>query len=136
MTMEERTATATIGQDLYRTEMKIGNHLLIADEPASVGGKDLGPRPGDYILMSLASCTAITLRMYANRKNFDVQQIRVGVSGGDTTDKTVLKTNIEIIGSLTDDQRARMMQIAKLCPTHKMLTRPIEIETLLSIEKS
>ena len=102
----------------------------MADEPVEVGGKNLGPRPGDFMRMSLASCTAITLRMYANRKGFDVQQIRVSVSNGPTTDSTKLITEIEITGNISEEQRARMMQIAKLCPVHKMLTRPIEIETL------
>jgi putative redox protein len=126
-------ATATIGSDLYRTELQARSHVLVADEPHHVGGKDLGPQPGDFIRMGLASCTAITLRMYANRKNFDVQKIRVSVSNGPMTDKTSFQTDIEITGSLTEDQRTRMMQIAKLCPVHKTLTHPIEIATSLMV---
>ncbi len=127
-------ATATIGTEVYQTELVAGAHTLIADEPEGNGGKDMGPQPGDFLRMSLASCTAITLRMYANRKKFDIHQIRVSVSNGPTTDKTILQTDIEITGNITEEQRTRMMQIAKLCPVHKMLTKPIEIETsLLSI---
>lgn len=128
----EKVAVATIGNDVYRTELTARKHSLIADEPEDVGGKDLGPRPGDFYRMSLASCTAITLRMYANRKNFEVNQIQVTVSTEEGVGKTILHTNIEIIGSLDDAQRQRMLQIAKLCPVHKVLTNPIEIETTLT----
>jgi putative redox protein len=129
----EKVAVATIGNDVYRTELKARNHLVIADEPEDVGGKDLGPRPGDFYRMSLASCTAITLRMYANRKNFDVKQIEVTVSTEEGEGKTILHTNIEISGTLDEAQRQRMLQIAKLCPVHKVLTNPIEIETKLNL---
>lgn len=130
--MEEKIAVATIGNDVYRTELKVRKHTVIADEPEDVGGKDLGPRPGDFYRMSLASCTAITLRMYANRKNFDVSRIQVSVSSEEGEGKTILHSHIEIKGNLDEAQRKRMIQIAKLCPVHKVLTNPIEIETKLS----
>jgi len=120
-------ATATIGTDLYKTELKARTHTVVGDEPFDVGGKDLGPRPGDFLRMSLASCTAITLRMYANRKNMDIQQIQVTVSNGPTTDKTILQTDIQITGNISEEERARLIQIAKKCPVHKVLTNPIEI---------
>lgn len=129
---DEKVAVATIGNDVYRTELKARKHHVIADEPEDVGGKDLGPRPGDFYRMSLASCTAITLRMYANRKNFEVKQIQVTVSTEEGVGKTILHTNIEISGTLDETQRQRMLQIAKLCPVHKVLTNPIEIETTLT----
>lgn len=129
---DEKVAVATIGNDVYRTELTARKHRVIADEPEDVGGKDLGPRPGDFYRMSLASCTAITLRMYANRKNFEVKQIQVTVSTKEGVGKTILHTNIEISGTLDEAQRQRMLQIAKLCPVHKVLTNPIEIETTLT----
>lgn len=128
----EKVAVATIGNDVYRTELTARKHRVVADEPEDVGGKDLGPRPGDFYRMSLASCTAITLRMYANRKNFEVKQIQVTVSTEEGVGKTILHTNIEISGRLDEAQRQRMLQIAKLCPVHKVLTNPIEIETTLT----
>lgn len=129
---EEKIAVATITDEIYRTELKVRKHTVIADEPEDVGGKDLGPRPGDFYRMSLASCTAITLRMYANRKNLDVKRIEVSVSTEEGEGKTILHTNIKIIGNLDEAQHNRMLQIAKLCPVHKVLTNPIEIETKLS----
>jgi putative redox protein len=129
-TKEIQTAVATLGNDLYKTELKARSHVILADEPHEVGGADLGPRPGDFIRMGLASCTAITLRMYANHKNWQVNHIRVQVSNGAMENgKTTYHTEIEVDGSLTDEQRNRLLQIAKLCPVHKALTHPIEIAT-------
>ena len=91
---EEKIAVATITDEVYRTELKARKHVMIADEPEDVGGKDLGPRPGDFYRMSLASCTAITLRMYANRKNFDVKKIQVTVCTDEGEGKTILHTYI------------------------------------------
>ena len=129
--MEEKIAIATISDEIYRTELKARNHRLIADEPEDVGGKNLGPRPGDFLRMSLASCTAITLRMYANRKKFDVQQIEVTVASEEVEGKTIFNSTIEITGNLEEQQRQRMLQISKLCPVHKALTNPIEINSSL-----
>jgi putative redox protein len=130
---EEKIAIATITDEIYRTEIKVRKHTVIADEPEDVGGKDLGPRPGDFYRMSLASCTAITLRMYANRKNFDVKSIEVSVSTEEGDGKTILHTNIKINGNLDEAQNTRLLQIAKRCPVHKVLTNPIEINTQLSV---
>lgn len=131
--MEEKIAVATISNELYKTELVARTHTVIADEPLDAGGKDLGPRPGDFLRMSLASCTAITLRMYANRKSFDVKEIKVSVSSKEVEGGTGFTTNVEIFGNLDEDQRKRMLQIAKLCPVHKVLTNPIEITTQLSV---
>lgn len=131
--MEEKVAVATIGQDLYKTELIARTHTVLADEPLDAGGKDLGPRPGDFLRMSLASCTAITLRMYANRKKFDVQKIQVSVLSKEVEGGTAFETQIEIFGSLEEAQQHRMLQIAKLCPVHKVLTNPIQIVTQISV---
>jgi len=127
---QTKWASAIIGADQpYKTNIILDNHTLIADEPLDNGGKDLGPSPGDFLRMSLASCTAITLRMYANRKGFDVKQIEVKVHTEQVTDKTIFHCDIEITGDLDVHQRKRMLQIANACPIHKMLTNPIEILT-------
>lgn len=128
-------ATATINNELYRTELVSGKHAIVADELESSGGKDLGPQPQDFIRMGLASCTAITLRMYANRKKMDVSQIKVSVSNGPTTDRTTFQTDIHITGNITDDEKTRLIQVAKKCPVHKILTNPIQIEHTLTSGK-
>jgi putative redox protein len=121
--------SAVVGTDHYKTAVATDTHTLIADEPIDNGGTDLGPHPGDFLRISLATCTAITLRMYADRKGYDVKEIEVKVNTRDSDNKTVFNTQIHIVGNIDDQVRARMMQIAKLCPVHKMLTRPIQIET-------
>ena len=131
--MEEKIALATIGDDLYKTELVARKHHLLADEPIEAGGKDAGPRPGDFLRMSLASCTAITLRMYANRKGFSVNKITVEVTSKEVEGGTAFDTDIQIFGDLQEAERQRMLQIAKLCPVHKALTRPIQINTMLSV---
>ncbi|HTJ50820.1 MAG TPA: OsmC family protein [Cyclobacteriaceae bacterium] len=131
--MELKTAIATIKDTLYVTELQSGSHTIYADEPVDNGGKDLGPGPGDFLRMSLASCTAITLRMYANRKKFDVHEIEVKVSTEDVSGKTIFHREINIKGNLDEQQHKRMMQIANACPVHKVLTNPIEIETNLMV---
>ncbi len=131
--MEEKIAIATIGMDTYKTELVAGTHKIVADEPSHEGGNNLGPRPGDFLRMSLASCTAITLRMYANRKKFDVKEIQVWVASKEVEGGTAFETNIKINGNLDEAQHQRMLQIAKLCPVHKVLTNPIQISTQVSV---
>jgi putative redox protein len=131
--MEEKIAVATIGQQTYKTELVARSHSVVADEPVDVGGQDLGPRPGDFLRMALASCTAITLRMYANRKNLAVDKIQVSVSSKDAEGGTTFETDVRIFGTLDEAQRQRLLQIAKLCPVHKVLTNPITIDTNLTV---
>jgi putative redox protein len=121
--------SAVVGLDQYKTILTTDTHTIVGDEPIDNGGKDLGPHPGDFLRMSLASCTAITLRMYANRKGYDVKEIEVKVNTKDVDGKTIFNCQIQITGNIDEQVRERMLQIAKLCPVHKMLTRPVEIET-------
>lgn len=122
---------ATIGMDAYRTKLDMGVHVLYADEPESDGGTNTGPAPHDFMRMSLASCTAITLRMYANRKEWPVEQISVYVHMEKTEEKTIFHRAVELKGNLDDEQRKRMLQIANACPVHKTMIHPIEVSTLL-----
>lgn len=124
--------SAKIGSDQYKTEIFTDTHTIIADEPIAVGGKDIAPDPGDFLRASLASCTAITLRMYANRKKFLVENIEVKV-GTETRDgKTIFHRKIFITGAIDNEQRDRMLDIANACPIHKLLVNPIEIITDLA----
>jgi putative redox protein len=132
MTNESNTVTAVIRNETYRTEITALGHQLIADEPEDKGGKNLGMGPGYLVRAGLASCTAITLRMYANRKEYDVNEIHVDVSTEEVGTTTVFHRSIKLTGNLDQAQRARLLQIANKCPVHKMLSNPIEIETTLS----
>lgn len=130
--LPEKTAVATIGLDTYYTRLEVPRHTVHADEPADKGGTDRAPSPGDFLRMSLASCTAITLRMYANRKNLDLPQIQVKVTSDHTADGSVFRCEVYLTGNIEEHHRKRLLQIAAACPIHKTLKRPIEIQTHLA----
>jgi putative redox protein len=125
--------TALIGKDQYKTELITSGHYLIADEPAEKKGSNLGPAPQEFLLAALASCTAITLRMYADRKKWSIDRIKVDATSDTVERKTIFKCEISFEGTLDDSQRMRLIEIAKLCPVHKVLTNPIEIKTELLV---
>ncbi|MCU0418320.1 MAG: OsmC family protein [Cyclobacteriaceae bacterium] len=123
--------TATIGRDHYRTEIIASGKTLWADEPEELGGTDVAPAPGEFLMVALASCTAITLRMYADRKQWPVEQIRVEVGFEKVETKTIFKRDVALYGDLSEEQQQRLLQIANSCPVHKTLMHPIEIITQL-----
>lgn len=124
-------AIATIGKEHFRTEIISGAKQVVADEPEELGGTNEGPAPGEFLLISLASCTAITIRMYADRKKWPVEKITVEVDFEKIDNKTVFKRELQLEGEITEEQRTRLLQIANACPVHKTLTNPIEIQTVL-----
>ena len=127
----------------YTTDVLSGNHRLVADEPASVGGNDFGPSPYGYLQAALGSCTAITIRMYANRKEWPLKEVRVHLNHNkvhakdcadcDTPGGKIdeLERHIELIGDLSDEQRSRLLEIADKCPVHKTLHSEIKVRTFL-----
>lgn len=132
---------ATIGRKKFRTEVRSGNHVLIADEPNSVGGADLGPSPYDLLAASLATCTAMTLRIYADHKKLDLTEVAVRVRHERVHEKDceecenkghkidVLYRELALSGNLTSEQSRRLLEIADRCPVHKTLTGTTRIET-------
>ena len=131
------------GSDGYTTEIKAGKHQLIADEPESVGGNDYGPTPYGLLLSSLGACTSMTLRMYADRKNWDLQEVNVHLNHDkihsedceqceqQTAKIDRIERVIELKGNLDEKQRARLLQIADKCPVHKTLHNQISVNTTL-----
>lgn len=120
----------------YTLDVKNGRHHLYADEPLNFGSADLGPSPFEYLCASLGSCTAITLRMYAGRKDWDIENISVTVTHSQrkTTDgvtKTVFTRVLNVTGNLESEARDRLIEIANKCPVHKMLEHGNVIETSL-----
>ena len=126
--------TAHTGNELYKTEIRSETNFIVSDEPESSGGKDLGFSPKELLAASLASCTGITLRMYANRKGWDLTDIKVEITfDTDSVDnKFKIIRNIILSGSLDDSQKARLLNIADKSPIHKIITNPIEITTELN----
>ena len=113
----------------YRTEIDARGHQLIADEPEENGGQNSGPSPGDFLRSSLASCTAITLKMYADRKEWATGEISVKVEYRKNLDDFEPNFHVEVSfenKDLTEDQLKRLDLIAKKCPGHKILSKSHE----------
>ncbi|MGO3109165.1 OsmC family protein [Sphingobacterium sp. JB170] len=121
-------------QDPYKVEITspTGN-CVIADEPADKGGKDLGFSPKELLASALAACTSATVKMYAERKGWDLQevQLEIALERNDDENKTQIFRKMHFIGNLDDSQRMRLRRVAQTCPIHKILTNPIEINTQL-----
>lgn len=125
--------TTIIGREKYKmTITSSKGNTLIADEPQNLGGKDLGFSPFELLASSLGTCTAATLRMYADRKNWDLEEVsaRVSVVRDEKADKTLFIRHIELKGALNQEQCARLIEIAEKCPVHRILHGKIEIETI------
>lgn len=134
-----------LGNQDYKTVMTAGPHELIADEPEGVGGKDEGPDPYDYLLMALGSCSVITMKMYANRKEWPVDDIYIEMRhfkahAEDCEDCDDPKARIDKIekdiivkGDLTEEQLDRLLEISKKCPVHKTMLNDVEI--ISTVEK-
>ncbi len=121
----------------------VGNHTLVADEPANVGGNDAGPTPYDFLLAGLGACTAMTIRLYANLKNIPLEKVSVALShqkkyAEDCADcenseakLDHIDRNITLSGELTQEQKDKLLEIANKCPVHRTLTSKIIITTTL-----
>ena len=123
--------TAHIGAAHYKTEIKSATNTIISDEPAIVGGTDLGFTPEELLASSLAACTCITLRMYADRKEWALHDVKVEVTfeKNPEENKTNIIRSIQLFGDLDSDQRSRLLNIADKCPIHKLMSNPISIAT-------
>lgn len=124
---------ATIGASKYRTQIETTSHRFVADEPIDLGGNDLGPNPGEFLSAALAACTTITVKMYAERKAWNLEEAIVEVDFVRDRKENVTKftKSVELIGDLDEDQRKRLFDIAARCPIHQALINPIEIESTL-----
>lgn len=128
----------------FATEVAAGEHRLLADEPKAVGGTDLGPTPYDLLAAALATCTSMTLRMYAEHKKLDFDAATVRVSHGrvhaddcadcEQQDGMIHEFRRQLVleGGLSEAQRQRMVEIADRCPVHKTLHHEIRVRTQLA----
>jgi len=135
--------TVSSGPSGLRQEIALGRHILVGDEPVDQGGEDAGPDPYAFLLAALGTCTSMTVTLYARRKGWPLERVKVHLvhSKVHALDCTSCETregmldridrDVELLGPLTDDQRARLLEIANKCPVHRTLTSEIEIRTRL-----
>lgn len=130
--------------DSFTTELSISTFPFVADEPADAGGNALGPSPYDLLSAALASCTGMTLKMYASRKAWPMKSAIVRVRHqkshlrdcldceSEASHVDEFRREIELVGDLTDEQRQRLLDIAEKCPVHRTLGSEIRITTKLA----
>jgi len=124
-------AIAELGTVPYAVTVRLGHHTLTADEPASAGGGDAGPSPFGLLLSSLGACTAITLRMYAERKQWPLEGVHVRLTYRWEGDAPRIDRELSLEGALDAEQRARCAEIAEKTPVTRALKRGIVITTKL-----
>lgn len=124
--MSARRLTATLGRTGYATVMSARSHTLVADEPLDIGGTDVAATPYELLMASVASCTAITLRMYAERKDWPLEGVDVEMVMGEGR-LPAMTRRLVIRGPLDDAQIARLHEIADACPVSKMVKAGVTI---------
>jgi len=135
-----KEVTAKIDRSNYKTIFSDGTHQVIGDEPVPYG-TNLGTDPYSLLLMSLGGCVAMTIRMYADRKNWDLEGVEVTLSQERIHSKDcndcesieghvhVIEKKVKLIGNLDEKQHARLIEIADRCPVNKTLLNEIKIST-------
>jgi len=137
--LEEGFVRSITSNEGFATPIKSGSHHLLADEPVSAGGSDLGPSPYNLLAAALASCTSMTIQMYARRKEWDLEEVAVEIKHekkhkedceeGAKIDHFFKRISLE--GELDEDQRKRLLEIAIKCPVHRSLEKEVQIDSEL-----
>ncbi len=134
-----KTAASLDGDKKFTTQLKLGDHHLIADEPTTYGGNNYGPSPYEYISGGLAACTAMTIQMYAKRKKWEVKNVTVhinyskehavdcGLCEEDSAKIDTFTREVSLEGNLTKEQKTRLLEIGERCPVHKTFTSKTQI---------
>ncbi len=144
---EQNAVIAHIGRDRFRTELRAAGHTLLADEPESVGGENAGPSPYDLLAAALGACTVMTLRMYADQKQWPLEEVAARIThrkihAADCADCETqagkvdeFQRELSLRGVLDATQRERLLEIANRCPVHRTLESEIKIRTRLAEQK-
>ena len=142
--LEPREAVVHGSASGFAQMITTGGHRLFADEPVAAGGTDTGPSPYDLLIAALGACTSMTISLYARRKQWPLEAVTVKlthrkVHAADCEDcekkdglLDYIERRVELQGGLTEEQRARLLEIANKCPVHKTLTSKIQIVTRLA----
>jgi putative redox protein len=126
---------ASIGTEKYQCSIEWRNGKFIADEPVSGGGKDLGPDPYTLLLSSVASCVLVTLRMYIDRKNWDIPSMVINVNMYheivNNVQTTIIDRDLILDDNIPDDQKTKLQEIASHCPISKILEGNVKTRTFI-----
>ena len=138
---EPRSVTVVGARMGFRTEVGVGGHHLVVDEPVSVGGTDAGPSPYEMLLAALGACTSMTLRLYADKRRWPLERVRVTlqhrkIHAQDCADCDRKPAKMDVVdrvvfleGALSDEQRTKLLEIAERCPVHQTMQSKIEVNT-------
>jgi len=126
-----RNAQSQFGLGPFQQKLVIGEFQLLADVEAASGGANTGPSPHEYLAAALASCTSMTLKMYAGRKSMSLSNAIVTVHVERQNDIEKFTRDIQLFGELAEEEKQRLLEIANKCPIHKALTGEIQIKTQL-----
>ena len=128
-------ATARRANGKFTHDLEMREHHLTADEPEENGGDDEGPNPQELLAASLASCTAITMEMYAKRKSWDIGEVVVNVNyePAQRGSPTKFSMDVRLPKELPEEQRERLMQIAAKCPVHRTLEGEVMFEESVTL---
>ena len=139
-----RSVVVDAGRARFAQNISVGPHQLHGDEPVSTGGSDVGPNPFELLLAALGSCTGITVRMYADLKQWPLEGLHIELSyakvladdgtAGDKELKLVdgIEMELSFFGDLSESQRQRLTEVANRCPVHRTLESPIPIRARLA----
>ena len=122
---------AHIGKENYKTTITTDHLAFVLDEPEDLGGMNLGPTPKEALVSALAGCVAITVKMYANRSNWSLEDVFVEVELDTETNPgtAIFRKKVEFKGDLSEEQLKRLHVIAQKCPINKLLLNPIVVES-------
>jgi len=126
-----RNAQSQFGVGSFQQKLAIGDFHLLADVEAASGGDNTGPSPHEYLAVALASCTSMTLKMYAGRKSMNLTNAIVTVQVERENDIEKFNRDIQLFGELAEEEKQRLLEIANKCPIHKALSGEIQIKTQL-----
>jgi putative redox protein len=115
----------------FAQDISVAGHRLRADEEIDKGGEDTGAAPHELLLAALGSCTAMTLKVYAQRKGWPLRDVHITLNGSTVDGAFIITRQLTLEGDLDAEQRQRLTEIADKCPVHKTLTGPIRIHTTL-----
>jgi putative redox protein len=113
----------------FAQDVEVAGHRIRADEEVEKGGENTGATPHELLLAALGSCTAMTLKAYAERKGWPLRQVRVVLNAANANGGYIINRQVTIEGELDVDQRQRLIEIADKCPVHKTLSGSITIST-------